>query len=213
MNPLQILAVSGITHHPIDLDSWKAKARARPVGQMALVIGQPPLFFVLTNMFRGVGEEDMADLHRRLEESKCSYPEAYCSLWLCTRDFGRLPAGFPKPEGFTVSNDDITGAMYSAMLAALESQNGARPTSDALARLRTGHPAAPRVVHEMCKEWERGQKMVPGEDFVYSKESGRYCALQSGRANPKAWSLALECRNFNDSLSKEIFYQECDVAG
>ena len=37
MNPLQILAVSGITHHPIDLDSWKAKARARPVGQMALV--------------------------------------------------------------------------------------------------------------------------------------------------------------------------------
>ena len=37
MNPLQILAVSGKTHHPIDLDSWKAKARARPVGQMALV--------------------------------------------------------------------------------------------------------------------------------------------------------------------------------
>ena len=70
------------------------------------------------------------------------------------------------------------------------------------------------------QEWERGQKMVPGEaepwehpcqhhkiyeswapdghqklllfgrcyfqDFVYSKESGRYCALQSGRANPKA---------------------------
>lgn len=86
-------------------------------------VGQPPLFFVLTNMFRGVGEEDMADLHRRLEESKCSYPEAYCSLWLCTRDFGRLPGGFPKPEGFTVSNDDITGAMYSAMLAALESRS------------------------------------------------------------------------------------------
>ena len=25
---------------------------------------------------------------------------------------------------------------------------------------------------------------VPWQDFVYSKESGRYCALQSGRANP-----------------------------
>ena len=36
------------------------------------------------------------------------------------------------------------------------------------------------------KEWERGQKMVAGEDFVYSKETGRYCALQAGRANPKA---------------------------
>lgn len=108
-------------------------------------------------------------------------------------------------EPFVYPNKQLS-QLATAVAKALH--EGARPTSDALARLRTGHPAAPRVVHEMCKEWERGQKMVPGEDFVYSKESGRYCALQSGRANPKAWSLALECRNFNDSLSKEIFYQE-----
>lgn len=32
----------------------------------------------------------------------------------------------PWPVNAKVSNDGITGAMYSAMLAALESQNGAR---------------------------------------------------------------------------------------
>merc|ERR1719217_136413 len=32
--------------------------------------------------------------------------------------------------------------------------------------------------------------------------------LQGGRANPKAWSLALECRNFQDGLIKDITFQE-----
>jgi Mg-chelatase subunit ChlD len=50
--------------------------------------------------------------------------------------------------------------------------------------------------------------MTAGEQFVYSKETGRYIGLQSGRANPKAWSLALECRNFQDGLSREIVFQE-----
>ncbi|CAK9115339.1 unnamed protein product [Durusdinium trenchii] len=65
-------------------------------------IGQAPLFFVVTNMFRGCGREDIEDLHCRLEESQCSYPDSFCTLWLCTRDFGRFHEGFPKPEGFTV---------------------------------------------------------------------------------------------------------------
>lgn len=108
-------------------------------------------------------------------------------------------------EPFVYPNRELSQLATKVAQALLE---GATPASDSLARLRSGHPAASRVVHEMCKEWDRGQKMVPGEDFVYSKESGRYCALQSGRANHKAWSLALECRNFKDSLGKEIFYQE-----
>ncbi|CAJ1348939.1 unnamed protein product [Effrenium voratum] len=173
--------------------------------------GELPLHFVLTNMFRGVGAEDMADLHRRLEECG-SYPPDFCSLWLCSRTFGPLPPGFPRLESFPVGDDSITGAMYSAVLCALAKKIRSKepgPHSEQLSRLRSsGHPAAPRVVHETCKEWERGQKMISGEDYVYSKESGRYCALHAGRANPKAWSLALECRNFKDGLSKEIFYQE-----
>jgi len=70
------------------------------------------------------------------------------------------------------------------------------------------HPATKRVAIEMTKEWARGKKMSSGEDFIYSKELGKYCALHGGRANPKAWSLALECRNFQDGLSREILFQE-----
>jgi Mg-chelatase subunit ChlD len=70
------------------------------------------------------------------------------------------------------------------------------------------HPSSQRVCREVVEEWNRGMKMNPGEQFVYSKEIGRYIGLQSGRANPKAWSLALECRNFQDGLSREIMFQE-----
>ncbi|CAK0872487.1 unnamed protein product [Prorocentrum cordatum] len=58
------------------------------------------------------------------------------------------------------------------------------------------------------KEWNRGAQMTPGEDFVFVKDVGKYCALQSGRANPKTWSLALECRNFQDGLGRDILFQE-----
>merc|ERR1719183_3296604 len=50
--------------------------------------------------------------------------------------------------------------------------------------------------------------MVPHENYMYNKETGRYIQLQGGRANPKAWSLSLECRNFQDGLSREIVFQE-----
>eukprot|EP00929_Paragymnodinium_shiwhaense_P000642 TRINITY_DN10088_c0_g1_i3.p1 TRINITY_DN10088_c0_g1~~TRINITY_DN10088_c0_g1_i3.p1 ORF type:complete len:1644 (-),score=470.94 TRINITY_DN10088_c0_g1_i3:125-5056(-) len=70
------------------------------------------------------------------------------------------------------------------------------------------HPAAKRVASEMTKEWARGKGMVAGKEFVFLKDSGRYCALQAGRANPKTWSLALECRNFQDRLGREILFQE-----
>merc|ERR1719195_1652498 len=60
----------------------------------------------------------------------------------------------------------------------------------------------------MTKEWNRGKQMKAGEEFVYSKEMGRYCSLHAGRANAKDWSLALECRNFQDKLSTEILFQE-----
>jgi len=72
----------------------------------------------------------------------------------------------------------------------------------------SSHPAAMRVVHEMTKEWARGKQMAEGRDFVYTKEVGKYCTLHAGRANPTAWSLALECRNFQDGWCHEILFQE-----
>jgi len=73
---------------------------------------------------------------------------------------------------------------------------------------RSTHPAAARVAAELASEWKKGKQLVAGEDFVFLKETGRYCSLHAGRANPKAWSLALECRNFQDGLSREILFQE-----
>jgi len=70
------------------------------------------------------------------------------------------------------------------------------------------HPAAARVVGEMSKEWNQAKKMVSGKDFAFVKEANRYAAVQAGRTNLKAWSLALECRNFQDGLCKDILFQE-----
>mmetsp|Transcript_77595 Transcript_77595/g.225181 ORF Transcript_77595/g.225181 Transcript_77595/m.225181 type:complete len:1855 (+) Transcript_77595:102-5666(+) len=70
------------------------------------------------------------------------------------------------------------------------------------------HPSAPRVIGLMLKEWEQAKKMVNGEDIVYGKDHGKYLLLQSGRVNPKAWSLALECRNYMDKLTRDILWQE-----
>jgi hypothetical protein len=104
-------------------------------------------------------------------------------------------------EAFVYPNKEL-GRMATNMAEVLK--RGA-PLGD---NYENNHPAAARCKREMTTEWQRGQKMVAGEDFVYAKEAGRYQALQSGRANPKAWSLALECRNFQDGLSREIVLQE-----
>ena len=86
-------------------------------------------------------------------------------------DFGPLAAGFPSIPGFSASKEDITEKMYRAVLDALEKKPRKRPktepirlqtpsfrmvlglrsTSDTLARLRGGHPASARVVHEVVK--------------------------------------------------------------
>lgn len=70
------------------------------------------------------------------------------------------------------------------------------------------HPATQRVVREMTKEWSKGKDLKVGEDFVYAKEVGRYCKVHAGRVDPKSWSLALECRNFQDQLTHDILFQE-----
>ena len=36
----------------------------------------------------------------------------------------------------------------------------------------------------------------------------RYCKVHAGRVDPKSWSLALECRNFQDQLTHDILFQE-----
>jgi len=106
-------------------------------------------------------------------------------------------------EAFVYPNPDLS---EMATISAEALANGVAPAD--VQGLNSGHPAAPRVIKEMNKEWSRGKQLVDGEDFVYSKDLGRYCALHSGRANPKAWSLALECRNFQDGFAREILFQE-----
>jgi len=73
---------------------------------------------------------------------------------------------------------------------------------------KSQHPAATRVISEMSREWSQGKKLVPGKDFAFVKEANRYAAVHAGRTNLKTWSLALECRNFQDNNSKEILFQE-----
>lgn len=139
----------------------------------------------------------------RNEQGKRDF-DSYAGRVLILDEVDALVIDEEPNEPFVYPNTELS-EIATAVASGLHS--GKRP--DQLAHLRTAsHPAANRVFHEVCKEWERGLRFVSGEDYVYSKESGRYCALHAGRANPKAWSLALECRNFHDGLSKEIFYQE-----
>eukprot|EP00928_Gymnodinium_smaydae_P063628 TRINITY_DN47149_c0_g1_i1.p1 TRINITY_DN47149_c0_g1~~TRINITY_DN47149_c0_g1_i1.p1 ORF type:complete len:1550 (+),score=417.94 TRINITY_DN47149_c0_g1_i1:130-4779(+) len=108
-------------------------------------------------------------------------------------------------EPFVYPNEEL-----SAMATRVATQLASGTTPEAIASTvgRGPHPASARVVREVCKEWTRGQQLVAGEDYVYVKERSRYCKLHAGRANTKAWSLALECRNFQDGLSREILFQE-----
>jgi len=108
-------------------------------------------------------------------------------------------------EAFVYPNQELS-QMATSVAQALA--RGAASTEQLSGLLNTRHPAAERVVREMAKEWARGKRMKADEDFVYSKELGRYCSLHAGRANPKDWSLALECRNFQDGLGSGILFQE-----
>lgn len=105
-------------------------------------------------------------------------------------------------EAFVYPNQDLSKMATSI---AERMKKGASP--EAL-RGQFNHPGAPRVISIMAKEWEAGKRLVTGEDIVYGKEHGKYLMLQSGRVNPKAWSLALECRNYQDKFSREILFQE-----
>jgi len=108
-------------------------------------------------------------------------------------------------EAFVYPNPDLSD-MATSVAEALASGASTEHIQEAL---RTSpHPATERVIREMTKEWAHGRKLKASDDFVYAKEAGRYCAVQGGRANPKAWSLALECRNFQDGLCREILFQE-----
>ncbi|CAK0828442.1 unnamed protein product [Prorocentrum cordatum] len=107
-------------------------------------------------------------------------------------------------EAFVYPNAEL-----SDMATSIAGSLARDATVQELRALHSGsHPAGARVCSEMVKEWSHAAQMTPGEDFVFVKEAGKYCALQSGRANPKAWSLALECRNFQDGLSRDILFQE-----
>lgn len=107
-------------------------------------------------------------------------------------------------EAFVYPNEDLSRMATSVAEALARGM----PVAELGHVCGSGHPAARRVCSEVAKEWQRGKQFQDGEDFVYSKEIGRYCQLQAGRVNPKAWSLALECRNFQDGMSRQILLQE-----
>eukprot|EP00930_Biecheleria_cincta_P042334 TRINITY_DN29121_c0_g1_i1.p1 TRINITY_DN29121_c0_g1~~TRINITY_DN29121_c0_g1_i1.p1 ORF type:complete len:1577 (+),score=242.18 TRINITY_DN29121_c0_g1_i1:81-4811(+) len=108
-------------------------------------------------------------------------------------------------EVFVYPNEELS-EMATSVASILASGSSKEKLSTLQAS--TQHPAAPRVIAEMVKEWAHGERLVAGQDFVYSKEAGRNLMLQAGRANPKSWSLALECRNFQDGLMPRILFQE-----
>jgi len=107
-------------------------------------------------------------------------------------------------EAFVYTNDEL-GRMATEFAKALSSGS---TLDELIAHNAPTCPATRRIGREVATEWARGKKLISGKDFVYKKEVGRYCTLQSGRANPKAWSLALEFRNFQDGLSREIVFKE-----
>ena len=129
--------------------------------------------------------------------------EGYSGRVLILDEVDALVIDEEPNEAFVYPNKDL-GDMATAVADALN--EGDRERVEALAS--SEHPAAKRVVAEMTSEWTRASKMTQGTDFMYAKEAGKYCLLHSGRANHKAWSLALECRNFQDGLSKDILFQE-----
>eukprot|EP00930_Biecheleria_cincta_P017575 TRINITY_DN13929_c0_g1_i1.p1 TRINITY_DN13929_c0_g1~~TRINITY_DN13929_c0_g1_i1.p1 ORF type:complete len:267 (+),score=43.67 TRINITY_DN13929_c0_g1_i1:43-843(+) len=85
-------------------------------------VGKPPVYFSMTHMFRGVGTEDMADVMSRLEASGCSFPDDFCSLWLCTHCFGPLPQGYRCPPEFVAGPAETTETLHEAILHALGEQ-------------------------------------------------------------------------------------------
>ncbi|CAE8634448.1 unnamed protein product, partial [Polarella glacialis] len=82
--------------------------------------GRPPVHFTVTNMFRGMGAEEVEDLVRRLDSMPCTYPSTFCSLWVCTQEFGPLPDGYPYPLGTAAGDASVTEKLYTAILDALQ---------------------------------------------------------------------------------------------
>lgn len=107
-------------------------------------------------------------------------------------------------EAFVYPNEDLS-KMATLVAGALNTGASAESATQGQSFL---HPATGRVVREMKAAWQEGLDMSPGEDFVYVKEVGKNCVLNAGRANPNTWSLALECRNFQDGHVREILFQE-----
>mmetsp|Transcript_16583 Transcript_16583/g.30742 ORF Transcript_16583/g.30742 Transcript_16583/m.30742 type:complete len:1467 (+) Transcript_16583:61-4461(+) len=105
-------------------------------------------------------------------------------------------------EAFVYPNQELS---KMATMIAGAMKKGTRP-EEAIKDI--DHPAAGRLLREMSLEWAVGTNMVAGEDFVYVKEAGKNALLRAGRANLNEWSLALDCRNFQDGHSREILFQE-----
>lgn len=107
---------------------------------------------------------------------------------------------------FVYPNDELS--QLATSIAELLSRNLSAEEISARVVPKSSHPAAPRVIAEMCKEWAHGRQMVSGKDFAFVKEANKHAAVHAGRTNLKAWSLALECRNFQDGNCKDILFQE-----
>lgn len=105
-------------------------------------------------------------------------------------------------DAFVYPNEELS----SLATCVAEAMQQGIPAESAVTNV--DHPAGRRVLLEVKQEWAKGKNFVEGQDYVFLKETGRYCALQTGRANPNAWSLALECRNFQDKLSNHILFKE-----
>jgi len=100
---------------------------------------------------------------------------------------------------FVYKNDELS--RFATQVAARFTAMG---SVDGMART----PSEVRVVQVMQRAWALGMKMVPGQDFLQGAMYNLHVKIENGKADPLAWSLPLECRNFADNRASTIEFRE-----
>lgn len=68
--------------------------------------------------------------------------------------------------------------------------------------------AEKRIERGMLHAAQTASKWVLNTDYCYDQGANRYFAIQHGRINEGAWSLALEYKNYSDRLTDKVTYNE-----
>eukprot|EP00933_Yihiella_yeosuensis_P017407 TRINITY_DN14545_c0_g2_i1.p1 TRINITY_DN14545_c0_g2~~TRINITY_DN14545_c0_g2_i1.p1 ORF type:complete len:327 (-),score=51.19 TRINITY_DN14545_c0_g2_i1:174-1109(-) len=80
---------------------------------------KPTMYFELTSMWKGDGEDDVGDIESRCLEANYRYPDNFCLIVVCTKDGGPLPEGYECPPSMRSADESVTRRLYDAILASL----------------------------------------------------------------------------------------------